>query len=227
MGIWDTYKATENPVTAWNSARGIFSGGTDPSKAAMPYYQQIPDILKKYMQPYIDSGTAASGDLSKQYEELRNDPGSLMARLGKGYTASPGYEFEKTQGLQGINNAAAAGGMLGTAGHQQEAGELETNLANKDYSDYLKQALGLWGQGITGEEGIADKGFESSSGMSKALSDMLESEGNLAYTGQQSRNDARTAWIKALMGGLGGAVGGAATGGPAGAAAGAVKGIKQ
>ncbi len=119
-------------------------GGNDAGGDAMKFLDQIPGAMGKYLDPYINAGKGTMTDLQKQYQDLMNDPGSLLSKLGKGYQESPGFQFEKNQGLNSIGNAAAAGGMLGTMGHQQQAGELATNLANKDYGDYMKNALMLF-----------------------------------------------------------------------------------
>ncbi len=97
----------------------LFGSHEDPTKKAGKYYDQIPDQLRKYLEPYINNGM---------------NPGDFLKKIGAGYQESPGFQFEKKQGLGSIENAAAAGGMLGTQGHQQQAGELSTQLANRDYN---------------------------------------------------------------------------------------------
>ncbi len=148
----------------------MFGGGENPSEDANKYLDQIPETMRPYLQKYIDSGSGALNTLQGQYSNLLNDPGSILSNIGKGYQKSPGFDFEKNQGLNSINNAAAAGGMLGTMGHQQGAGELATNLASKDYGDYMKNALGLYGKGLEGNEALNTQGFDASTGMGKLLS---------------------------------------------------------
>ncbi len=160
----------------------------DPSRDARKYLDQIPGMMKPYYEPYIGAGHNALSLLQGQYGQLLSDPGSLLARLGKGYQSSPGFEFEKNQGLSGIENAAAAGGMLGTMGHQQQAGQLATNLANKDYGDYMKEALGLYGKGLEGEEGINTMGYNASNELAQSLAAALMGQGNLAYEGGANKN---------------------------------------
>lgn len=163
-------------------------GGKNPADAASKYYDQIPDTLKQYLSQYINSGKTAMGDLEKEYGNLLNDPGSILARLGKGYTESPGFKFERDQGLNSINNAAAAGGMMGTNMHQQQAGELATNLANKDYGDYLTRAMGMYGQGLHGKQGINEMGYGASNNLAQMLAQTLMNKGNMAYEGQAAKN---------------------------------------
>lgn len=181
---------------------GIFDmfGGSDPSGDANKYLDQIPDTLKQYFQKYINAGNGSMNTLQGQYSDLLNDPGSLLSKIGKGYQKSPGFEFEKNQGLTGINNAAAAGGMLGTDQHQQQAGELSTNLANKDYNDYMQKALGLYGQGLSGEEGFEKQGFDASTGLGKMLSDLLSKQGQNAFNQGAADNQGISDFLGGLLG---------------------------
>lgn len=170
------------------SLMSLFGDNENPFDDASEYYNQIPGMMKGYSEPYIDAGKKMMPDLTKTYSDLMNDPGSLISRIGGGYQKSPGFDFERNEGLQGINNAAAAGGMLGTASHQQEAGNLSTQLANKDFENYMRQALGAWGQGLQGKEGINKMGFDASTGLAENLAQALMSKGNLAYSDAASRN---------------------------------------
>jgi len=196
MSFFDDYMDTVGP----GAIAHLFNGGSDPSKQADKYYDRIPDTLKQYLNPYVTAGQGAMGDLTKQYSDLMSDPGSILARIGKGYSASPGFEFAKNNGLNSINNAAAAGGMMGSASHQQDAGELSTNLANQDYGNYMKQAMGLWGKGLEGKEHINDMGFDASKSLAENLAQAMMSQGNLAYAGQASRNKARGDMFSDLSG---------------------------
>jgi len=171
--------------------RGVqdfLSPGGNPADAGMGYLDQIEGTIKPYYDPYIKQGRTAMDDLWKQYDILINDPGSIISRLGKGYTESPGFNFEKTQGLNAINNAAAAGGMMGTMGHQQQAGELSTQLANKDFGEYLRQAMGLYGTGISGKEKVSDRGFSASTGLADRLAQILSGKADYAYEGAAAKN---------------------------------------
>lgn len=192
---------------------GIFDDLSDlftdnPADKANDYLEQIPGKIKPYYDPYVNAGRGTLDDLMKQYSGLMKDPGSILSQLGKGFTKSPGYDFAKSQGLQGINNAAAAGGMLGTAQHQQQAGELSTNLANQDFNNYLQKALGLWGTGLQGKEDINKIGFDAATGLAGNLAGNLASQGQAAYEGQAGRNKF---WSDLIGTGIG-----AATGRPSG-----------
>lgn len=178
-------------------------GGNNPYDAAGDFYNQIPGTMSKYYDPYINAGKGELSDLQGQYSDLMKDPGSILAKIGGGYQKSPGYDFERNEGLNSINNAAAAGGMLGTASHQRDAGDYSTGFANRDFNQYLQQALGLWGKGLSGKEHINDMGFNASTGLADNLAQALMSQGNLAYEGAKSQNKSDASGISDIMGGIG------------------------
>src|SRR6185503_15277001 len=126
---------------------GLFDWlGTDPSKKASKYLNQVPGQIKPQYNPFIKAGNNQIPQLEEQYSGLLNDPGSMLNKFGESYHQSPGFDFALKQALQGAGNAAAAGGMAGSPMHEQENMELSTNLANQDYNNYLRNAMGLYGE---------------------------------------------------------------------------------
>ena len=176
------------------------SGGSDPSKKAMPYLQQIPGTITPYYQPYIDAGQQSLNTLQGQYSNLINDPGGKMNQIGSSYNQSPGYNFALQQALYGANNASAAGGMAGSPQGVQNDEELATNLANQDYYNYLNHALGLYGMGMQGEQGLNQMGYGASDALAKELSRNLYSEAGLSYAGQASKNASSQGFFGGLAG---------------------------
>lgn len=202
---------------------GSFLGG-DPYKAARKYYDQIPGATRGNYDPYINAGRGALDTLQGQYgqlignlpglqgqyNQLMQDPGSVFNKIGGGYQQSPGYQFALDQAMGAGKNAAAAGGMAGSPQHQQQAMQTATGLANQDYYNYMQNALGLYGQGLQGAgnlygmglqgyQGLNQMGFNASDQMSRIIADALSQQGNMAYAGQNARNQS----IGNTLGGLG------------------------
>lgn len=174
---------------AAGGALGLFGGfGDDPEDAAKKYYDQIPGTMKKYYDPYINAGRNAMGNLQGRYGQMMDNPDEIISRLGAGYKESPGYKWQLQQGEAAIGNANAAGGMAGTQQHMQQSGQLANNLANQDYNQYLQNAMGLYGRGLQGEEGINQMGFGASTDLGSSLAQALANQGNLAYA-QQNNSD--------------------------------------
>ncbi len=181
----------------------LMGGGKDPYKQASGYFDRIPDTLKPYFQPYINAGQGAMGQLQGQYGNLVNNPSGFLQNLGQNYQQSPGFDWQMKQGMNAANNAAAAGGMAGSPQHQQQAATMAEGLANQDYYNYLQNALGVYGTGLQGLQGLNQMGFGASTGLGENLGNSLMNQGNLAFSGQASRNQAQGSQWGDLLGGLG------------------------
>lgn len=183
---------------------GLFmGGGEDPYKQASGYFDRIPDTLKPYFQPYINAGQGAMGQLQGQYGNLINDPSAFLKNLGQGYQKSPGYDWQMKQAENAATNAAAAGGMAGSPQHQQQAAQLASNIANQDYYKYLQNALGVYGTGLQGLQGLNQMGFGASTGLGENLANALMNQGNLAFSGQAAQNQQQGSMWGDLLGGIG------------------------
>lgn len=181
----------------WMAAGGLLGSALsykNPADAAQPYYDRIPSETQRYYRPYIDAGKQALGTLQGQYTGLLNDPGQKLSQIGSGYSESPGYQWNVEQATNAANNAASAGGMRGSPQHQQQISSMVSGLANQDYYNYLNQALGLYGQGLQGTQGINTMGYNASNSYADLLANSLMAQGNLAYTGQQNENQQGANW---------------------------------
>ena len=87
----------------------------NPADAGMSYLDKIPDELKQYYNPYINSGMSSLQGLEGQYSSLLNSPGQKLNQIGQSYQQSPGLQYSIDQAKSASNNAAAAGGMLGSS----------------------------------------------------------------------------------------------------------------
>jgi len=198
-------------------------GGRNPAEAAMPYINQIPGATNQYMQPYFQAGTGSLPILQEQYKNLLGDPGALMNKIGSSYQQSPGYKFALEQALAAGEHVANAGGMGGTPQHQFQAQQTATGLANQDYYNYLQNALGLYGQGLSGQQGMAGMGMQAGGSMADYIANTLSQQANFAFRGQQEKNSMNNSTLGGLgriAGTLGGTGLGYLAGGPWGAFAG-------
>lgn len=187
----------------------------NPSDAAMPYMDQIPAQLSKYMDPYINAGKAAIPGLQDQFGKLITDPGGRMNEIGAGFHQSPGFQFALQQALQGSGHAAAAGGMAGSPQHEQQNMELATNLGNQNYNQWLQNALGMYGTGLEGQQNLFNTGAKTSIGMGEDMSSYLANKAKLAYEAQNAENQHEGGMFGSLLGGAG-TIAGSIFGGPMG-----------
>lgn len=194
-------------------------GGKNPADSAMPYINQIPGQTHQYFDPYIQAGKNQLPGLSDQYSQLMNDPGGRMNKIGESFHESPGFKFAMQQALQGGNHASAAGGMAGSPQHEQQNMQLATDLGNQEYNNWMKNAMGMYGEGLHGSQGMANQGQQAGQSMADMIAQTLAQQGNLAFNGQQQQNQNRNdMWGNAFK--IGGAALGGLTGGPWGAFAG-------
>jgi hypothetical protein len=183
----------------------------------MPYLEKIPGAIQPYYQPYMDAGTKALGTLQDQYDMLLNDPTIMMNKIGASYTASPGYQYNVDQATNAANNSAAAGGYVGSPAEQENLAKQISGIASQDYNTYMNQALGQYGIGLQGTQGLNQMGYNANTGYANELADVYNSEANLSYAGTQGENANNAAkWNNILK--LGGLGVGYALGGPTGAA---------
>lgn len=193
----------------WGALAGglgaMFGGrGRDPYGAARGQIGQIPGMLEKYFDPYIQAGNWALPRLEGQYGQLMQDPGAVMGRIGAGFQQSPGYEFQKQQATEAANQAAAAGGMVGSPQEQQQLAKTVTGLSNQDYYNYLNHAMNLYQQGLGGTSGLAQTGFGAASGLGEDLASVMEMQAQLAAA-QQAQEGQSGSGMGAFFGQMAGA----------------------
>lgn len=182
---------------------GLMSNWTNPSSKAMPYMNQIPDMLKQYLSPYINAGNQALPGLQDQYGKLINDPGARMNEIGASYKQSPGFQFSLDQALQGANHAASAGGMAGSPQHEFQNMNIASNMASQDYNNYLSNALGMYNTGLQGNQSIYNTGAQTGMSMGEDLASVLANKAKLAYEGQNAENQQSGGIWGSLGGGIG------------------------
>lgn len=186
---------------------GMFADYTNPADSGMSYLNQIPGQLDKYLSPYINAGQQALPGLQEQYGQLTNDPGARMNQIGQSYHQSPGFQFAMQQALQGAGHAAAAGGMAGSAQHEQQNMGLATNLANQDYNSYMRNALGMYKTGLSGQQGIYNTGAQTGMAMGEDMASVLANQAKMAYEGQNAENQQQGGMWGELGSGIGAAAG--------------------
>lgn len=165
-----------------------FLGGEDASKKSMKYLNKIPSTISPYYDPYINAGNEALPTLQNQYGQLANDPGAKYSELGAGYESSPGYNFALQQALSASGNASAAGGMAGSPMHEQQNMDVASNMASRDYDEYMRQVMGLYGTGLQGEQGLYNTGYGASDTLAKMLAENLQNQAGLSYSGAANKN---------------------------------------
>lgn len=184
-------------------ANSIFGDYNDPVDAANKYYDQIPDTLKQYYQPYVDQGLESMGLYNDQLAQLLKDPTFMMNQIGAGYKQSPGYQKNVQDATQGAMNVSAASGQAGSPQAQMALANQISQMSAQDYNNYVNQGLRQYNTGLQGEQYMTGLGYNASSSLADNLASMLMSQANMAYSGAQGQN----AGNASMMGGIGQAAG--------------------
>lgn len=184
------------------------SNNKNPADSAMQYMKNIPGLIKPIYDPYMQAGKDSLSTLMGQYGSLVKDPGNMFNAFGSGYQSSPGYQFQMNQGMNAANNAAAAGGMLGTPAHQNQSASIASNLANQDFMSYIQSILGMYGQGLSGMSGINQLGYSAANEFGNTLANNELNKANMAFQGQANQNSQNSSLFNNLMGGIGSIAGG-------------------
>ena len=190
---------------------GLFGGGgNSPMNSANQYLDQIPGVAHQGYDDYINQGKDAGGKTKSAYEQMMSDPTGFINKLMEGYKTSEGYNFQKDQLSKELGNTAAAGGVAGTPMDQMNQAQGVQGLLGKDMQQFLENVLGRYDKGLTGEQGIADRGYDASGKLTDAIGGSLNQQGGLAFQDQQQKNQNRNDMWSMFGKALGGA-GGLAT----------------
>lgn len=181
----------------------LLQGGKNPADAANPYIGQIPGATSPYFDPYFQAGKGQLPGLQDIYKKLLGDPGAFMNKIGEGYKESPGLKNQIAQAMQGAGHAAAAGGMAGSPAHEQENMQLASDISSKDYNNWMQNALGMFGSGLSGSQGMAGMGQKAGSDMASMIAQALSQQGAYAYQGQAGQNQNQNSLWSNILGGLG------------------------
>lgn len=103
---------------------------------------------KQSSQPYMDLGASTGGTLLNAL----SPGGSLSGGWNQTFSAptaaeaeaTPGYDFTRTQGINALQNSAAARGGLLSTGTAKNLADYTTGLANTTYGDTFNRALSTY-----------------------------------------------------------------------------------
>jgi hypothetical protein len=146
----------------------------DAANAQIEEQRREYDQTRADQQPWMQTGQAALAKLAGMYgvtggngvvpngDALKNDPYG-------GYTESPGYQFQRDQGVQAAERAAAASGRLASGGTQKAVARYVTGLAANDYDNYTARLAQLAGVGQNATNAVTAAGQNTANNITTAL----------------------------------------------------------
>lgn len=139
------------------------------------------DLNRADLAPYREAGTGALGTLSSAF--------------GTGFTASPGYEFVRSEGQRDLGNTFAARGGAFSGNALRALGEFNTGLASQEYGNWWNRGAGLAGIGQT----ATNTGVMAGQASANNISNLLSQQGSARASGIMGQGNA---WSGAANTGL-------------------------
>lgn len=140
-------------------------------QASLAFQQQQYAQNQKNLAPFLATGTQATTQLS----QLTGTPGQgLLTPFSEQFQAptaeqaaqTPGYQFQLTQGLNALQNSAAARGGLLSTGTAKNINDYAQGAAASNYSSVYNRALGEYQQRYNIFEGNQANTFNRLSALS-------------------------------------------------------------
>lgn len=102
------------------------------------------------------------------------------------FTASPGYEFRRSEGLRGLENSAAAMGGAFSGNALRALTEFNSGLASQEFGNYVNQLAGIAGVGQTATNQVSAYGQNAANNQGQnalyagqARASGIENQGNI------------------------------------------------
>ena len=168
-----------------------------------PYAQQQRDVLEQYFTPFLERGKQAGASYGDISQQMATDPTSYYQKLMEGYQQSPQYEQKMADMMKRARSAAAAGGMVGTETDRESQMKLANALLDEDMQGWLKNIMGIQGQGMQGESDLYRTGFQAASQMAPDIASTYGGQASAAVKGGRDDQARRNALMQSIFGGLG------------------------
>ena len=123
--------------------------------------------------------------------QMASDPTGLINHIMSQYYTSPQLQNQMKSMQTASNNAAAAGGTLGTGAEQSQVMDRAQQLSANDQQQFLQNALGVQGQGMQGLGNINQMGYGASTGLAGILAGNQQDRGALDYQGRMADDAAQ------------------------------------
>jgi hypothetical protein len=123
------------------------------SDAAVAEQRRQFDLTRADQAPWLEAGRNALIRLQ--------DPAA--------FTADPGYQFTRSEGLRGIDQSAAARGGALSGNALKALNEYNANLADQTYGNWWNRQAGLAGVGQSAAQNLGALGQQSAANIGNAL----------------------------------------------------------
>jgi hypothetical protein len=185
--------------------RAVF--GANPADKAMPYLDQLQSMAQEHYNPYIEQGQRVGQNLESAYGNMAANPADFINQLMGQYNPSEGFKMKQDMMGKAMRNTSAAGGYIGTEADNIRQAQLVQGLLGEDMQNWLSNVLGVQGQGLAGQQGMYNLGYDANQHLTDALGTVLGSKADLSFAGQRQKNQWKSDLLKGGVGALGGYLG--------------------
>lgn len=165
------------------------------------------DQAREDFAPWRTVGGSALTKLSGMYG-LSPQGGSGVEGAYGGYQQSPGYQFQRDEGVKAIERSAASRGQLASGASQKAIARYVTGLADSDYGQYVNQLNTLAGFGQSATAGTVASGQGAAANIANLYQDSgnarASSYANIGASVNNGINNALSAYLMQGRGGFGG-----------------------
>jgi len=147
-GILGSHAASDAAQKQANAAAQAANVAQQNQNLSTNYQTGVADQQRNLLSPYNTAGTSAIGNLSSLLQpggQLTQGYGSFEAPTGVNEQNDPGYQFRLSQGLQALQNSAAARGGLLSSGTAKAINDYAQNSASNEYGNVYNRALQTYG----------------------------------------------------------------------------------
>lgn len=166
-------------------AKATLAANTDIANKTLDQQQAQFGEVKSASQPFLGLGNQAVGNLANPQAN---------------FLTSPGYEFRKSEGTQGVLGSTALNGLLRGGGAIKALSRFNQGLASDEYGKWDAQQRGNASIGLSGLGSLSS----AAAGNAAALGANAANITNANNTASADLNTASNAGYNALAGGLGG-----------------------
>lgn len=174
--------------TAADASNRAADATLQANRESLDFLREGRDIARGDLAPYRDAGLA--------------DYNALRANVGTSFQESPGYRFAFDEGVNAIDRAASARGLLNSGARLRELTRFGQGVANQEYGNWLSrlQALAGVGQTATGQAAslAASAGGQGAGMIQQAGTNAAQ----MQMQGGQAQAAGQVNSANALMGGL-------------------------
>lgn len=168
----------------------LFGGGAEGGYGDLSgRIQDAIDQIKQNMSPYMNAGTDSLNNLQNFFKQYSN-PQDFYDKTMANWTMTPAAKMQEQYGTKAMNQAAAAGGTVGTPAQQEALARFDQNLVSGDQQNYLSNIMGIGGQYTSGEGNIMNTGYNAAMNSGNTIADLLRDLGSSQMQGDMAHANA-------------------------------------